>query len=174
MFDMNYEFLYWYNKNYPIQKKSINDLKKDLNYKKIKESYRFSGHKLSIDPDPIIIEVLKEARNNYFDIWIVTSRPNVGPNHENTRTWLDRNSLIYDRLIFCRTKESLSFSEKAIDFNKVAIVDDQKKFLRSLSVSLLNLKDFKSMLLVNYKSSHFENKSEKEQKLKELRSYIND
>jgi len=72
---------------------------------------------------------------------------------------------------------SSMFPEKfalGIDFNKVAIVDDQKKFLRSLSVSLLNLKDFKSMLLVNYKSSHFENKSEKEQKLKELRSYIND
>jgi hypothetical protein len=117
---------------YGLNVDNITDLKNNKKYKEIKLSYRISGAKLNQEIRPEALEFIKKIKSNSWAVWIVTSRPDVSKNHENTRLWLSENQVFYDRLIFCRNKFFSIKGELDDALCEFSMIDDQKNFLENV------------------------------------------
>ena len=73
-------------------------------YKFYKNKLRTEGLKLDYKLKSSSNKVLKFLKDNGFEIWINTSRPNIGINHQVTIKWLKKNNVIFDHIIFTGKK----------------------------------------------------------------------
>lgn len=103
-------------------------------YKDIKNRLRTEGYKLRYSFDHLALSTLDYLRDSGFEIWIYTSRPNIGNNHLDTKNWLEKNKVVFDVLYFTGTKgESYLYSSN--DTFVLIIDDDDTAFLPYLNKS---------------------------------------
>jgi hypothetical protein len=95
-------------------------------YKSLKYKLRLDpGFKLSYKFRRDSLAVFSKLNKMGFEIWIYTSRPNLGSNHKTTYDWLSENNVKFDKLYFTAQKgESYLFSR---NLEKVIVVDDEDK-----------------------------------------------
>jgi hypothetical protein len=125
-------FLQWVRLTYGISVPTLAVLKKQDNYKIIKEHYRMSGaKKYSVITDGLNY-LLDFLRSGNFYVWIITSRPVLAETVDHTKYWLNKNKIPYDRLDFCRDKKS-TLGLKPELFEKIVFaIDDSVEFLRGI------------------------------------------
>ena len=103
-------------------------------YKFLKNKLRTEGYKFQYEFDYTALNTIDYLREKSFEIWIYTSRPNIGNNHSDTRNWLQRNNVVYDVLYFTGTK-----GESYLDTDEETFVlivdDDDTAFLPYLNKS---------------------------------------
>lgn len=99
----------------------------DRTYREIKLAYRQGGMKRSMPLIPGARELMEMLRRNDVQIWITTTRPylrldNIDPD---TREWLRRNEIPFDRLMY--EDDKYGHLIKQVDKDRiVCVVDDLK------------------------------------------------
>ncbi|MBT4551835.1 hypothetical protein HOC37_02490 [bacterium] len=127
-------FLNWIANEKGSQYKSLEIIKKVLSkkdYQLLKHEYRLSGAKRSI---PLLVdakEVLDNLNKKGFSLWIVTSRPEWEPVSSDTKHWLKRNKIPYEKLIFTKNKKNF-FLQQGVKYFR-AIIDDDISIIKLLA-----------------------------------------
>jgi len=103
----------------------------DKTYREIKLAFRMGGNKRTMPVFPGASRLSSELHRLGVEVWITTSRPylrldNIDPD---TREWLRRNAICYDRLTYEDDKYSTLIEQVGAD-RVVCVLDDLPKQLQ--------------------------------------------
>lgn len=139
------DFVKWVNCEYQLQCKDLIELKKQENYREIKNHYRLSGVKRNLNTNEnlnVFLEYLYE--NNYY-IWILTSRPISGNTILDTKYWLQKKSIYYDRIDFC-SKKSATIMNNLSCMDKISFMIEDDINLINNVLEIKNINNFPIIL----------------------------
>lgn len=150
-------YLNWVNLNYGTNYKSIKQMKSSIGrsrYDNYKNLYRKSGYKRTLPLIDKSAETIAHFNHIGYQTWIITTRPKIDPVEPDTLFWLQKKGIIYQNIVFIKSKLSYYTNEKNGKFT--AIIDDDHTLIKNLSsididTTLINFK-------INSKRSNFRNK----------------
>lgn len=120
-------FLIWTKSTKDLDFMTLEEMKESMTveqYEAIKKEYRYSGVKRELPIVDGAKEIMLMLKKLKWNIWVVTSRPNMHPVNTDTRYWLD-NNVPYDKLTFQKDKKKLFNKSNGIKL----VVDDNQEFL---------------------------------------------
>lgn len=110
-------------------------------YNLFKSMLRVNGLKIKYNFRTEALSTISFLKNKGYEIWINTSRPNIGENHKNTILWLKNNKVVYDHLIFTGKKGNFYLSPFELK-SLIVIDDDDTAFIPFLTLKNVNLFKF--------------------------------
>jgi hypothetical protein len=112
------DFISWANEKFDLSCENIFELKGCVDYRNIKQLYRLSGVKRNLNVNKGLNLFLKYLFSENYYLWIITSRPVLENTISDTKYWLHKNEIYYDRIDFCRDKATI-IKQNIMDNNKI-------------------------------------------------------
>ena len=110
-------------------------------YNFFKSMLRINGLKIKYNFRSDALNSIKFLKKEGYEIWINTSRPNIGENHKNSILWLKKNNISYDHLIFTGKKGNFYISPFELH-SLIVIDDDDTAFIPFLTLKNVKLLKF--------------------------------
>lgn len=97
-------------------------------FRQIKLAYRQGGMKRTMPVYPYATELCEAVHNAGGELWLTTTRPYLSLDgiDRDTRAWLDRNWISYDRLLYDENKYDV-VAERVDPERVVAVLDDEEE-----------------------------------------------
>ena len=123
-------FFDWAKVNCHVDWATMHQARQDARYTDIKQQYRLSGVKRNLAVLPGARDMLNLLKSQGHKIIIVTSRPDIGTVHLDTKYWLEKNNLPFDAVIFGRVKPR-ALLDVDCDLHEIGvIIDDEERHLK--------------------------------------------